>query len=515
MSLELYNSLKRKKETFVPLEPGKVRMYVCGPTVYNYLHIGNFRGPVVFNLLRHWLEESGYKVTFALNFTDVDDKIIQRALDEGVSSTEISEKYIQAYKDDFKALGLSPHEINPKVTDHMTEIIDMVQTLVEKKKAYISNKDVLYSIESFPEYGKLSGRNVEDLRAGARVEVDETKQNPMDFALWKSAKSGEVAWDSPWGKGRPGWHIECSAMVNKIFGESIDIHGGGMDLIFPHHENEIAQSEGCTGKQFVNYWIHVNMLNFSGQKMSKSLGNIVSLREFLKDHHPEIYKFMILSSHYRSVSEFGEETLSRSLSGLARIYSCLALLESLIEDYEKSESFAKSPFQDLKSLRQKGRIQRPDFETLIGKLEPSQQTKMKEFFKRGKEALDDDLNTPIMMAMIFDLVRDLNSQFKRGQKISDKQYLFIYSGYCLVKYFGGLQSLFLEPPSQFLRSLDLKILQSKGISPDNVEALVKERTAARQEKNFVRSDEIRAQLTQMGINVSDTPQGSFWEALKS
>jgi cysteinyl-tRNA synthetase len=515
VSLELYNSLKRKKETFVPLEPGKVRMYVCGPTVYNYLHIGNFRGPVVFNLLRHWLEESGYQVTFALNFTDVDDKIINRALDEGVSSSEISEKYIQAYKDDFKALGLSPHEMNPKVTDHMTEIIDMVQTLVEKKKAYVSNRDVLYSIESFPEYGKLSGRNVEDLRAGARVEVDETKQNPMDFALWKSAKPDEVAWDSPWGKGRPGWHIECSAMVKKIFGDRIDIHGGGMDLIFPHHENEIAQSEGCSGQQFVNYWIHVNMLNFSGQKMSKSLGNIVSLREFLKDHHPEIYKFMILSSHYRSVSEFGEETLARSVSGLARIYSCLALLESLMDDFEKTESFLKSQYQNLKDLRSKARIRKSDFESVVEKLEATAQSKMKEFFKRGKEALDDDLNTPIMMAMIFDLVRDFNSQFKRGQKISDKQYLLISSAHILVKYFGGLQSLFMESPSQFLRSLDLKILHSKGISPEKVEALVKERSTARQEKNFIRSDEIRAELSMMGINVSDTPQGSFWEAVKS
>ncbi|MBV2168017.1 MAG: cysteine--tRNA ligase, partial [Bdellovibrio sp.] len=261
MSQKIYNSQSKQLEEFIPLTPGQVKMYVCGPTVYNFLHVGNFRGVVFFNLVRNWLENQGYKVTYALNFTDVDDKIINRAADMGVSPHDLSEMYITEYKKDFASLGLRPHDHNPKVTEHMDEIRSMVQTLIENKKAYETQGDVMYSIESFQGYGKLSGRNTDELQAGARVDVDEKKRSPLDFALWKAAKPGEVSWPSPWGAGRPGWHIECSAMIKKIFGEQIDIHGGGMDLIFPHHENEIAQSEGCTGKHFVKYWMHNNMLN--------------------------------------------------------------------------------------------------------------------------------------------------------------------------------------------------------------------------------------------------------------
>ena len=274
MSLKIYNSQSKQLEEFKPIDPKHVKMYVCGPTVYNFLHVGNFRGVVVFNMVRNWLESLGYKVTYALNFTDVDDKIINRANELGMTPSELSEKYIAEYKKDFAAIGLRPHDMNPKVTEHMDDILNMVTTLIDKKAAYEAQGDVLYSIESFKDYGKLSGRHTEDLLAGARVEVDEKKRNPMDFALWKAAKPGEISWPSPWGPGRPGWHIECSAMIKNIFGEQIDIHGGGMDLIFPHHENEIAQSEGCTGKHFVKYWMHNNMLNFGGQKMSKSLGNL-------------------------------------------------------------------------------------------------------------------------------------------------------------------------------------------------------------------------------------------------
>lgn len=533
MSLVLYNSLSREKQEFKPLQPPFVKMYVCGPTVYNYLHVGNFRGPVVFNLLRNWLEESGYQVTFALNFTDVDDKIIHRAQEEGITPLEVSEKYIQAYKDDFHSLGLKTHELNPKVTEHLTDIVDMVQLLVERKKAYVADRDVLYSIESFPEYGKLSGRNVDDLKAGARVEVDEKKKNPMDFALWKGAKSGEVSWSSPWGDGRPGWHIECSAMVKKIFGDQIDIHGGGMDLIFPHHENEIAQTEGCTDKNFVNYWVHVNMLNFSGQKMSKSLGNIVSLRDFLKNHSAEIYKFMILSAHYRTVSEFGEDALQRSLSGLARIYSCLALCESLISEFVKTEAFSKIQFVgfDLEKLfpsinlsklsresltenQTKLNSRRLELFSLFEKLELNWKTKLNDFFKRAEAALNDDLNTPLLMAVFFDLVREVNGSFKRGQKIGEKQFWILVSATFFVQYFGSQMSLFLECPQQFLRSLDLKMLEAKQITAEQVEQIVAERSAARASKDFSRSDELRAQLTALGISVSDTPQGSFWEVEK-
>jgi cysteinyl-tRNA synthetase len=283
--LKIYNTLTKQKEAFKPLNPPAVNIYVCGPTVYDFLHIGNFRGPVFFNLVRNYLELIGYKVKFALNFTDVDDKIIKKANELKIGSSEVSEKYIAEYKKDFQLLGLRAHDYNPKVTDSMDAIQSMVNKLIENNTAYVQDGDVLYSIEKFKEYGKLSGRNTEELIAGARVEIDEKKKNPLDFALWKAAKPGEPSWASPWGQGRPGWHIECSAMIEKIFGEQIDIHGGGSDLIFPHHENEIAQTEGCTHKPFVKYWIHWQMLNFSGQKMSKSLGNIISLRDFFEKFH--------------------------------------------------------------------------------------------------------------------------------------------------------------------------------------------------------------------------------------
>ncbi len=515
MSLVLYNSLKREKQEFRPLQPPVVKMYVCGPTVYDYLHIGNFRGPVVFNLLRNWLEELGYKVTFALNFTDVDDKIINRANQEGVSSQEISEKYIKAYKEDFQSLGLRPHELNPKVTDHMTDIVDMVKILIEKKKAYVADRDVLYSIESFPEYGKLSGRHVDELQAGARVEVDEKKRSPMDFALWKGAKPDEVAWSSPWGDGRPGWHIECSAMVKNIFGEQIDIHGGGMDLIFPHHENEIAQSEGCTGINFVNYWVHVNMLNFSGQKMSKSLGNLVSLRDFLKSHHPEIYKFMILSAHYRSVSEFGEEALHRALAGLARIYSSLALSQSLISDFLVREISADGQISEMQiSQLFQVKMNQELLEKVLTKLDATEKNKFDDYRSRAMSALNDDLNTPVLMAVFFDLVREMNSRFKRGQKLSLQQFWTAVSSVSFIRYFGTQMSLFSQNPQEFLRSLDVQLLAAKNVTVEEVEQIIEERSQARIAKDFKKSDELRAKLTAIGVSVSDTPQGSFWEALK-
>lgn len=330
MSLKIYSTLSRQAEEFKPLTPGEVKIYVCGPTVYNFLHVGNFRGVVFFNLVRNWLEESGYKVQYALNFTDVDDKIIAKANEIGKTANEVSELYIAEYKKDFAALGLRPHDFNPKVTEHMEGIRAVIGKLIENKVAYEVAGDVNYSVSAFEGYGKLSGRKIEDQQAGSRISVDTKKQSAEDFALWKSAKPGEVSWPSPWGPGRPGWHIECSAMIKDIFGDQIDIHGGGMDLIFPHHENEIAQSEGCTHKQFVQYWMHWNMINFGAQKMSKSLGNIVSLREFLEVNPAEVYKWMMLSVHYRSVSDFSDDSIARAVTGLARIYSALAVAETYL-----------------------------------------------------------------------------------------------------------------------------------------------------------------------------------------
>ena len=492
MGLKIYNSQSKQLEEFASLTPKKVKMYVCGPTVYNFLHVGNFRGPVVFNMVRNWLEYLGYEVDYALNFTDVDDKIINKANEEGVKPEELSERYIAEYKKDFADLGLKAHSRNPKVTEHMQDILQMIQSLIEQKKAYVAGGDVMYSIATFKDYGKLSGRNTEDLLAGARVEVNENKANPLDFALWKGVKPGEPSWAAPWGSGRPGWHIECSAMIKNIFGDSIDIHGGGMDLIFPHHENEIAQSEGCTGKTFVKYWMHNNMLNFSGQKMSKSLGNIVTMREFLKDYHAEIYKWMILSSHYRSVAEFGEEAVHRAVSGLARVYSAMAVAESLVAQADEATKSNQNWTQlDPKFAQLK--------DTAWATIESS---------------LNDDFGTPNAFAALFELVRAFNAQVKRGAKVSPqvlaKAQLFLG----LVKQFGAVVALFQEPAQDFLTALDNILLQKLNLNRQDIEALVQQRVAARDQKDFKRSDELRNQLLTMGISVMDTPQGSVWEVSK-
>lgn len=486
--MKLYNTMTRQKEEFVPLQPGQVKMYVCGPTVYDFLHVGNFRGPVVFNLLRNWFEiQHGYDVTYALNFTDVDDRIITKASKEGVSSEEISERYIAEYKKDFKSLGLKRHEINPKVTESIDEIKTVISKLIDNKKAYISGQDVLYAVESFEGYGKLSGRQTDELLSGVRKEVHEGKKNPLDFALWKSAKANETGWDSDWGSGRPGWHIECSAMISKHFGEQIDIHGGGLDLLFPHHENEIAQSEGCTGKKFVNYWMHVNMLNFSGQKMSKSVGNIVSLREFISDYPAEVYKWMILSVHYRSTCEFSLEAVDRAISSLARVYSALALAESQGGYPETS-------------------------------MAPMAVTKLDADFSKAWESfatsLDDDLNTPEAFAALFEIIRLYNSQVRRGSapnpQTKDLSVKFVQ----MVQQMGLPMSLFNERPTEFLIRLDDLLLKKMNLQRTDVDQLVQERALARAAKDFKKSDELRDRLVKMGISVSDLAEGSFWEVAK-
>ncbi|NUM58010.1 MAG: cysteine--tRNA ligase [Bdellovibrionaceae bacterium] len=485
MELKIYNTQSRQKEIFQPLHPPQVNMYVCGPTVYDFLHIGNFRGPVVFNLIRNYLEILGYKVKFALNFTDVDDKIIKKANELGMKSLEVSEKFIEEYKRDFELLGLRGHDYNPKVTESMEAIITMVQKLIEQNMAYEQNGDVLYSIEKFKGYGKLSGRKTEELIAGARVDVDEKKRNPLDFALWKAAKPGEPSWDSPWGRGRPGWHIECSAMIEKIFGEQIDIHGGGSDLIFPHHENEMAQSEGCSHKSFVKYWVHWQMLNFSGQKMSKSLGNIISLRQFIERYHPEIYKFIILSVHYRTIADFSDETVDRSISSLARIYSSLAVAKVYSPDV--SALNAETPLTDVQ---------------------------LKTQWQKIVEVLSDDFNTAEMMAIIYEVVKNFNQSVKRGLKVTPalKEKCFQYQIY--FHKVGSLTALFQEEPAGFLAFLDQRLIELKSIDVELVKKWIAERTLARQEKDFKKSDEIRDKLNQMGISISDTPEGVHWEVSK-
>lgn len=488
--LKIYNSLDRKISEFKPMIPGQVKMYVCGPTVYSYLHVGNFRGPVFFNFVRRWLEHLGYHVDYALNFTDVDDRIIQKAQTEGVHFKEISERYITEYKKDFKDLGLDSHTHNPKVTDYIPQIIEMIETLIKNDKAYSVAGDVNFSINNFPTYGNLSGRKTEDMLQGVRIEVDEKKKNPLDFALWKNAKKGEdlkgSIWNSPWGEGRPGWHIECSAMVKSIFGDQIDIHGGGLDLVFPHHENEIAQSEGCTGKHYVNYWMHWNLMNFSGAKMSKSLGNVVNMREFLEKYHPEVYKWMILSVHYRSVADFGDATIDLAVSGLARVYSALSMAKSLVQDGPTGSVWDEKYADQLTKEA-----------------------------KRIDDFLNDDFGTPGAFGVMFEVVRQFNSQHRRGMKttpqISGKALQFID----FIKRFGKFLSLFQEDPQTFLVDLDNKLLEKAKIARADIDQLVAERQKARADKNFPKSDEIRAELTKKGIQVADLPDGScFWEVAK-
>lgn len=486
--MKIYNSLTRQKEDFKPLKPGQVSMYVCGPTVYNLLHVGNFRGPVVFNLLREWLEiKHSYDVTYALNFTDVDDKIIAKSIEEQIPADQVSEIYIAEYKKDFKSLGLRSHELNPRVTESMDEIIEVISKLIENKKAYVSGNDVLYSIESFEGYGKLSGRQTEDLLSGVRKDVHEGKRNPLDFALWKSAKADEPAWSSPWGNGRPGWHIECSAMIHKHFGETIDIHGGGLDLLFPHHENEVAQSEGCTGKKFVNYWMHVNMLNFSGQKMSKSVGNIVTLREFLSQYPAELYKWMILSVHYRSTCEFSEEAIDRAISSLARIYSALSLAESHGGYPETSMAPVTTTKMDVE---------------------------LSKAWDQFSESLDDDLNTPEAFAALFEVIRVFNNHVKRGLAPNPQTKNLCVKFVQMVQDMGKPMSLFNQRPTEFLIQMDDLLLKKMNLTREKVDQLVQKRTEARAAKDFKKSDELRDQLAAMKISVSDMATGTYWEVMK-
>lgn len=488
--LKIYNTLSKTLEEFKPIKPGQVTIYVCGPTVYDYLHVGNFRGPVFFNLVRNWLEHLGYKVEYALNFTDVDDKIIKRALAEKKPSSEVSEFYIAEYTKDFLSLGLRKHDHNPKVTDHMPQIISMISQLIENKKAYATvgnsdHHDVNFSIADFKDYGKLSGRKPEELQAGVRIEIDEKKKSPLDFALWKAAKPDEVSWPSPWGPGRPGWHIECSAMIQSLFGNQIDIHGGGLDLMFPHHENEIAQTEGCTNENFVKYWMHWNMIQFDGAKMSKSVGNIISLRDFLKEQHPEIYKWMMLSVHYRSLADFSQDSVDRAISGLARVYSSLALAETVLATCV-SETVLDAKFK----------------------------SEVDEAWKKITDALNDDFGSPAAVAVVFDMVRGFNAKHKRAMKTLPQTKSHCLQFIEFIKKFGQLLSLFQQPAHDFLTALDDQLLMKSGFKRNNIDSIVTERAVARALKDFAKSDELRKKLTEMNVAVSDLPAGSFWEVVK-
>ncbi|WP_373482367.1 cysteine--tRNA ligase [Acetobacterium sp.] len=463
--MKLYNTLSQKKETFVPIEPGKVRLYSCGPTVYNYFHIGNARPFIVFDVLRRFLEYTGYEVTFIQNFTDVDDKIINRSHEEGISPGDVSEKYILEYFTDADALGIKRASVHPKVSEHMPEIIAMIKTLEEKGLAYNVGGNVYYHVDAFKDYGKLSKQSIDDLKSGARIDVNDEKHSPLDFALWKKKKDGEPYWKSPWGQGRPGWHIECSAMSKKHLGETIDIHGGGQDLIFPHHENEIAQSEGCCGKPFANYWVHNGYINIDNEKMSKSKGNFFTVRDIAKTFDLEAVRMFLLMAHYRSPVNFSEPLLQQAASALERLYTAKFQMEFLLENAAA----------EMATENEQGWIN-----TLV---------KYKNDFVA---AMDDDINTADAIAVIFELVRDLNSNLDAA---SSKP--AIIAG----------QNIFAE----LTGVLGLAAKEKETNLDAAVEDLIAQRQAARKAKDFKRADEIRDELLAKGIVLEDTREGVKWK----
>lgn len=459
--MRIYNTLTGKKEEFVPIDPDEIKIYVCGPTVYNYFHLGNARPFVVFDTLRRYLEYKGYKVKFVQNFTDVDDKIINKAREEGVSASDISEKYIREYYKDAEKLNVKKATVHPKVTENIKEITDFISTLIDKGYAYDVNGDVYYSTKKFKGYGKLSGQNIEDLEAGARIQVGDLKRDPMDFALWKAKKSeDEIAWESPWGQGRPGWHIECSVMSNKYLGDTIDIHAGGQDLEFPHHENEIAQTEAYTGKKFANYWMHNGFITINKEKMAKSRGNFFMVRDILDEYDGEVVRYFLLSGHYRNPIDFSKELMEQAKNSLARIRNTKINLEHFIENAKGS----------------------------MNEEERKQLEKQAVYKEKFKESMEDDLNTADAISAIFELVKEINTATSEN---STKEFCEKELG--LLTELSGVLGLLKE--------------NEKSDIPEEVSNLVEERQAARKAKDFARADEIRDELKRRGITLEDTPQG--------
>ena len=463
--MHIYNTLSRKKEKFVTQKEGEVNMYVCGPTVYNYFHIGNARPFVVFDTMRKYLEYRGNKVNFVQNFTDVDDKIINKAKEEGVSAPEISERYIKEYFEDAKALNVRPATVHPKVSETIDDIIQFVADLIDKGYAYEVDGDVYYSTRKFEGYGKLSKQNIDDLESGARIAIEEKKKDPLDFALWKARKEeSEIAWESPWGMGRPGWHIECSTMSRKYLGETLDLHAGGQDLIFPHHENEIAQSEAHNGVEFSHYWMHNGYITIDNEKMSKSKGNFFTVRDIRQKYSGEVIRFFLLTGHYRSPINFSEELMEQAKAGLARLETCKEHLLFLAKAAEQTGSLAmtEKESQDLESFAV--------------------------FRKKFVDAMDDDLNTADGISAVFELVTAINTATKEG---ASKE--FAQAANDLLMEFADVLGILQQEEEQ-------------GVDAE-LQALIDERQEARKNKDFARADEIRDLLKAQGITLKDTPQG--------
>ena len=466
--MRLYNTLTNKKEEFVPIIPGEVTMYVCGPTVYNFFHIGNGRTFIVFDTIRRYFEYRGYKVKFVQNFTDIDDKMIKRANEEGLTVKKVGDKYIKEYYTDADALNIERATVNPRATENIGQIIKFVKDLIDKGYAYEVDGDVYFSTKKFEGYGKLSGQNLDELQAGARINVDERKKDPMDFAIWKAKKEGEPAWKCPWGEGRPGWHIECSCMAKNILGETIDIHAGGMDLAFPHHENEIAQSEALTGKPFAHYWLHSAYVNVNNKKMSKSLNNFFTARDVLKEYDADVIRFLMLSCHYRIQLNYSTDLLDSAKASVARLYNAIGNLENLIDEVsrDKMNEEEKKYLESLNKYREK-----------------------------YIEKMDDDFNTADAITAIFDLVKDINTNIN-GE--SSKE--LAQGALALIRELGA--------PLGILQKSTKVDLADEA---EEIEGLIQQRQEARKNRDFALADKIRDDLKARGIVLEDTPQGVRWK----
>ncbi|MFV9568531.1 cysteine--tRNA ligase [Thermoanaerobacter mathranii] len=466
--MKLYNTLSRTKEEFQPLNDKVVNMYVCGPTVYNYIHIGNARAFIVFDTVRRYLEYKGYKVNYVQNFTDIDDKIIKRAQEENVTTKELAEKYIHEYFKDADNLGIKRATVHPKATEHIEDIVKFIKILIDKGYAYVVNGNVYFETAKFKDYGKLSHKNIEELQAGARIEINEEKKNPLDFVLWKAQKPGEPAWDSPWGRGRPGWHIECSVMSTKYLGKTLDIHAGGPDLIFPHHENEIAQSEALYGQQFSKYWMHIGYLNINNEKMSKSKGNFFTVREITEKYHPEVLRLFMLMAHYRNPINFSLDLMDQANSAYERLLNAMANLKHLFTVCKERE---------------------------LNEEEKRIVEKFEEYKKEFEEAMDDDFNTADAISVLFEMAKTANINLSGN---SSKE---------LVKYILNMFLKLSEILGLFYRSV------KTDIDDEEILALIEKRQQARKEKNWKLADEIRDRLREKGIILEDTPEGVRWKRM--
>jgi len=489
MSVKIYNTLTRKKEIFQPLEAGHIKLYVCGITSYDYCHIGHARSALAFDMIVRYFRYLGNKVTYIRNFTDIDDKIIARANEQNTTTEELANRFIDEFYIDMDKLGVDRPTLEPKATEHIQEMVDLISELIKKDMAYPANGDVYYSVNSFANYGKLSGRNLEDMQAGARIQINENKNNPMDFVLWKASKPGEPSWDSPWGPGRPGWHIECSAMSRKYLGTTFDIHGGGQDLIFPHHENELAQSEGANDKPFVNMWIHHGFVTIRDEKMSKSLGNFLTIRDILEHYHPEVLRFFIFSTQYRNPLDFSEAAMQDAMAGLNRLYECLAAVDALSDNSsDTAPSIASS--KDIK--------------------------KIESLEDRFQKAMNNDFNTAQAQGSLFETVKVINKiQRQLTDTPSLADHTLLKKAAATIKKLAAIMGILQIPADDYLAERKAAMLAKTDISEAEILTFIKERNLARDAKNWARSDEIRDILLAKKIELNDGPDGTGWSVKRS